>query len=219
LRDFRELFDELKQRNVFKVASIYLVTGWGAALGASELLPNFDAPGWVIRALVIVLLLLFPVVVGLAWFYEVTHEGVVRDPRDLKSTPTNTLRTRRAAETLKKSPMSTLDAGIEVVWTDQGVEKRRTFTGGFTAGRDGECEVTTLDPVASRRHARFEPEDEGWVVTDLGSSNGTLVNGERITTRLVPPRCSVQLGPGGQVLDIRVLSRVAETVIVDRAQR
>lgn len=219
MRDLREIIDELKQRNVFKVASIYLVTAWGAALGASELLPNFGAPDWVIRALVIVLLLLFPVVVGLAWFYEVTHEGVVRDPRDLKTVHSNTLQVLRTADTVTNAPLSLLTPGIEVVWTEQGMEKRRTFTRAFSAGRDGECEVATLDPVASRRHVRFEPEDQGWVVTDLDSSNGTLLNGERITTRLLPPRCSVQLGPGGQILDVRLLSRVAETMVLDRSQR
>lgn len=217
MRDLRELFDELKQRKVFRVASIYLVTAWGAALGASELLPNFEAPHWVIRALVIGLLLLFPVVVGLAWFFEVTREGVVRDPRDRKNAPNDTLRAPAAVASMQTVAAPMLMPGIEVVWSDQGVEKRRTYTRAFTAGRDGECEVNTLDPIASRRHVRFEPDNAGWMVTDLGSSNGTLLDGDRITTRMLPARCTVQLGPGGQTLEVRVLSRVAETLILDRS--
>lgn len=211
----RQFLSELKQRKVFKVASIYLVTAWGGALGASELLPHFGAPDWVIRAFVITLLLLFPVVVGLAWFYEITRDGIVRDPRDRTAPGPAALPTAqlRGARTLQ-SVSTAIPLGLEVVWEDQGVEKRRTFGGAFSAGRDSECEVTTLDPVASRRHARFEPVEGIWQVQDLGSSNGTLVDGERIQRAKLPLRCVVELGPGGQRLNLRVLNREAETMVL-----
>jgi pSer/pThr/pTyr-binding forkhead associated (FHA) protein len=214
MRPLRELLGELQQRKVFKVASIYLVTAWGAALGASELLPHFGAADLVIRALVLGLLLLFPVVVGLAWFFEVTREGVVRDPRDrINNTPDTTLQAEATA-TLQAPGLTLATQGLEVIWEDRGKQKRRTFSTGFTAGRDAECEVTTLDPIASRRHARFELEGSEWVVTDLGSSNGTLVNGLRTERRTLPARCQVQLGPGGQMLELRVLDRSAATMIL-----
>jgi len=78
-----QFIKELKRRKVFQVATIYLVTSWGAALGASELLPNFDVPSWIVRALIIVLLVCFPIVVALAWYFEWTSEGIVRDPQDV----------------------------------------------------------------------------------------------------------------------------------------
>jgi len=47
-------------------------------------------------------------------------------------------------------------------------------------GRAAECDVVLPDPGVSRRHARVELGDEGWVVQDLGSGNGTFLNTERV---------------------------------------
>jgi hypothetical protein len=47
-------------------------------------------------------------------------------------------------------------------------------------GRDEGCEIVLDHPGVSRRHARLDPGDGGWHVTDLGSANGTWVNGERL---------------------------------------
>lgn len=45
-----------------------------------------------------------------------------------------------------------------------------------TLGRLPECDVVIADPGASRRHAQIRLLDGGYVVSDLGSTNGTLVN-------------------------------------------
>lgn len=47
-----------------------------------------------------------------------------------------------------------------------------------TLGRLPECDIQVPDAGASRQHARITRRDGGWVLTDLGSTNGTLVNGE-----------------------------------------
>ena len=47
----------------------------------------------------------------------------------------------------------------------------------ITIGRLPECDVVVDDAGASRQHARIHRTDSGFVITDLGSTNGTLVNG------------------------------------------
>lgn len=69
-------------------------------------------------------------------------------------------------------------------------------------GRHPECEVS-FDPQrdidASSRHAELRQVDAGWVLVDLGSSNGTYADGHRVTetpvVRNVP--VAVEFGPGG----------------------
>ncbi|MBV8757103.1 MAG: sigma 54-interacting transcriptional regulator [Deltaproteobacteria bacterium] len=45
-----------------------------------------------------------------------------------------------------------------------------------------EAQIALDDPEASRRHARVEPVESGWQIVDLGSHNGTYVDGARVTT-------------------------------------
>jgi pSer/pThr/pTyr-binding forkhead associated (FHA) protein len=47
-------------------------------------------------------------------------------------------------------------------------------------GRLPECTITLEDSNISRRHAEVRPRGTGWVAADLGSTNGTKVNGVRI---------------------------------------
>ncbi len=49
-------------------------------------------------------------------------------------------------------------------------------------GRDLANEITISDPEVSRRHARFIMQDDNIMLEDLGSTNGTFLNGERIST-------------------------------------
>lgn len=68
--------------------------------------------------------------------------------------------------------------------------------GPLTVGRDaGNSLALTQDTTISRRHARFEPEGGGWVVVDEGSSNGTFVNGMRVSGRQpLRPGDEIQVG-------------------------
>lgn len=50
-----------------------------------------------------------------------------------------------------------------------------------TIGRDGTSDLIIDHPLASRRHARLERDESGFLVRDLNSTNGTYVNGEPIT--------------------------------------
>src|SRR5438874_11473892 len=74
----RNFFAELKRRNVYKVAITYAVVAWLLVQAASILLPTFEAPTWVMKALVVFLALGFGLVVFISWAFEATPEGLKR---------------------------------------------------------------------------------------------------------------------------------------------
>jgi hypothetical protein len=49
-----------------------------------------------------------------------------------------------------------------------------------SVGRQHDCTIVLADPNVSRRHAEVRPSGDGFVVVDLGSTNGTKVNGARV---------------------------------------
>jgi hypothetical protein len=61
-------------------------------------------------------------------------------------------------------------------------EGRRLVVGaeGVTIGRSRQCDIVIDDPNASRKHAEVRPRGGSWVLVDLGSTNGTCLNGHRI---------------------------------------
>lgn len=74
----RGLFDELRHRNVFRVAAAYLVVGWLIAQVADLAAGAFNAPDWFMQMLIVALLLGLPIALFLAWAFELTPEGVIR---------------------------------------------------------------------------------------------------------------------------------------------
>lgn len=73
------LIEELKRRNVFRVAVAYVVIGWVIAQVAEFAFENFGAPDWVLKVLVVVLLLGLPIALLFAWAFELTPDGVKRE--------------------------------------------------------------------------------------------------------------------------------------------
>jgi TolB-like protein/Tfp pilus assembly protein PilF len=71
-------FVELKRRNVYKVAVAYIIGGWALSQGIAQVFPVFDVPNWVIRLIVLLIMIGFPVAVILAWAFEITPEGIKR---------------------------------------------------------------------------------------------------------------------------------------------
>lgn len=73
------LFEELKRRNVFRVAAAYLVVGWLLTEVLTTLLPAFGAADWVSKAVMLVFALGFLPTIVLSWIYELTPDGIKRD--------------------------------------------------------------------------------------------------------------------------------------------
>jgi DNA-binding CsgD family transcriptional regulator len=66
------------------------------------------------------------------------------------------------------------------VWGPDGVHRVELASSRLTIGKGAGNDVALDDSTVSRLHASLEEFAEGWCVTDLGSSNGTFVNGDRI---------------------------------------
>ncbi len=72
----RGFIEELRYRNVLRVAAAYVVLGWLIAQVADLVASVFKLPDWFMQMLIVLLLLGLPVALVLAWAYELTPEGV-----------------------------------------------------------------------------------------------------------------------------------------------
>jgi len=206
----RRLFAELRRRNVFKVASVYAVTAWGAVLGASSLFPAFGAPSWAVPMFVAIAVLGFPIAIALAWAYELKPTGVVPDDGATaagahgsgRAVPGPVL--ERAAP--EEGTQLLQPSSIRVQWEDGRGRHDRLFSRNFRIGRDASCDVHLDDPLVSRRHASIEFADGLWWLNDLGSRNGTLLNGRRVSRVPMPGRCEVRLHEQSEAIQFEVIS-------------
>jgi pSer/pThr/pTyr-binding forkhead associated (FHA) protein len=73
-------------------------------------------------------------------------------------------------------------APARLVWERTGGERIEFALDGdaHAVGRDEDAAIRVDEPLVSRRHASIERRGDGWVVVDLGSTNFTRVNGERV---------------------------------------
>jgi TolB-like protein/Tfp pilus assembly protein PilF len=70
---------ELKRRNVIRMAGLYLVGAWLVVQVAATLLPVFDAPEWLMKALVVLLAVGFLAALVVSWIFELTPAGLRRE--------------------------------------------------------------------------------------------------------------------------------------------
>src|ERR1043166_891210 len=71
-------FAELKRRNVYKVAVAYAVVGWLIAQIATQIFPFLEIPNWIIRLIIVLIAIGFPIALVIAWAFESTPEGIKR---------------------------------------------------------------------------------------------------------------------------------------------
>lgn len=136
-----------------------------------------------------------------------SYDGPVRNRRSA-----NTPAGRGAPETGEPSDASAAPAALRVVidhidGARRGQRQELEARERIRFGRHPECEVSFdahRDIDASSRHAELRPVDDSWVLVDLGSSNGTFVEGHRTTEAPVAAGVAtmVEFGPGGPRLRI-----------------
>src|ERR1700730_10517834 len=71
-------FQELKRRNVYKVAVAYAVVGWLLVQVATQVFPFLEIPNWVVRLVIMLVVIGFPVALIIAWAFEATPQGIKR---------------------------------------------------------------------------------------------------------------------------------------------
>ena len=74
----RKFFTELKRRKVYRVAVAYAVLAWLLIQIATQVFPFLDIPTWIVRLVIVVLALGFPVALLLSWAFDLTSKGVIR---------------------------------------------------------------------------------------------------------------------------------------------
>src|SRR3979411_1195115 len=69
-------FGELKRRNVYKVAVAYAIVGWLLVQVATQVFPFLEIPNWVVRLVIAIVVIGFPIALVIAWAFEATAEGI-----------------------------------------------------------------------------------------------------------------------------------------------
>jgi uncharacterized membrane protein YiaA len=74
----KNVFVELKRRNIYKVAIAYSVVAWLLTQVATLFFPFFEIPNWTARLVVLLIATGFPIAMIIAWAFELTPEGIKR---------------------------------------------------------------------------------------------------------------------------------------------
>jgi len=146
------------------------------------------------------------------WLFVIAAVGVVRtdlfgpsgtsrrpgrkrqQPRSRPAQPAKPPRAGRASRTAPQQLLVTAGdrAGTSMGLTDQQI----------TIGRANDATLVLADDYASSRHARLFPQDGQWIVEDLGSTNGTYLDRQKVT-QPTPVPVGVPIRIGKTVLELR----------------
>ncbi|HET9819297.1 MAG TPA: tetratricopeptide repeat protein [Rhodanobacteraceae bacterium] len=77
----RGFWQELKRRHVYRVAAAYVVVGWLLVQVVTQVFPIFHLPDWIDQAIVLLILVGFPIALVLAWAFDATPQGIVATGR------------------------------------------------------------------------------------------------------------------------------------------
>src|SRR5438094_2850402 len=129
-------FSELKRRNVYKVAVAYAVVGWVIAQIATQIFPFLEIPNWVVRLIIVLIAIGFPIALVIAWAFEATPEGIKRT---------------EVADTMPAVAGQKKHAWIYVVIVGAAISVALFFLGRYTAqSREGGRTPTTAGSLPQK---------------------------------------------------------------------
>ncbi len=138
---------DLKRRRIFQTGALYVVVAWAVIQAASIALPTFGLPAWMMRAVLVAAFAGFPVVLVLAWVFDVSSEGVeVTSAEDAERAGASTSRARRWLRPLIAAPvLALIVGGTAWLWT---ARLASTGESEFTqAARPDELRVVAVLPL------------------------------------------------------------------------
>src|SRR6266513_1627728 len=177
--NFANFFAELKRRNVYKVAVAYAVVGWLLAQIATQIFPFLEILNWIVRLVIVLIAIGFPIALVIAWAFEATPEGIKRT--EVADAMPVSAATRR-----KKH------AWIYVVVIAAAISVALFFLGRYTAGNKSVASVPNELPAKSIAVLPFDN-------LSRDPDNAYFAEGvqEEILTRLA------------KVADLKVISRTS----------
>src|SRR5213594_1624586 len=111
-------FSELKRRNVYKVAVAYAIVGWLIVQVATQVFPFLEIPNWVVRLIIVLIAIGFPIALVIAWAFELTPQGIKRT---------------ETADAMPAVPRQKKHAWIYVVIVGAAISVALFFLGRYTA--------------------------------------------------------------------------------------
>ena len=106
-------------------------------------------------------------------------------------------------------------AELKITLPDGRTIRHTLGAGPEDIGRDSACDIPLDDPSASRRHARFSPTAHGYLVEDLGSKNGTLVNNSPCASKLLKDGDEIQIGSAVVIYASTAVAASGTVVVAD----
>ena len=179
-------FSELRRRKVIRTCLLHILVCWGGLQVLDIVAPalGYDAD-LLSRYFLYIAVLGFPVNFALAWFYQISTSGIVRtqsfvERRVLDNIAPVTDKRRHGVSTFLRKG----EEGNEVHWVvsaETGPLSGLSYAiqEPILLGRALECDLAVVSPHISRQHAKLEVIDGHLHIEDLGSSNGTMINGKR----------------------------------------
>jgi pSer/pThr/pTyr-binding forkhead associated (FHA) protein len=153
------------------------------------------------------LLLIRLAFLAVLWLFVIAAVGVVRTDLLGTARPGRPRRQRKSQQAkaprparpgrIRGAPQRLLVTAGGLAGTSIGLADQQ-----ITIGRANDATLVLHDDYASTRHARLFPQDGQWIVEDLGSTNGTYLDRQKVTQPTpVPPGVPIRIGK--TVLELR----------------
>jgi len=200
---------ELVRRGVLRALGAYVAIVWLLAQGLVDLLPAIGLPDWAIRVFLAVTVSATPLVAVIAWKFDLTMKGFLRDRKDVVERQRGN-RGSSGGPTTRVTPREGLGrSSVLASWNDDSGDRcEKEFDTKFMIGRDFNADIRLNDDRVSRRHLEVYPVGDDWCIRDQSSLNGSYVNGDAVDVLKIEHSLEVSLDKGGPKvqLDVRVLN-------------